>query len=353
MKYKINNWFFTALILSAGISNVTFAGNKDRSGQAGANELLLNPWTRSSGMAGANACSVRGLEGQFLNVAGLAFTKKTEVLFSNTAILPTSGIKYNAFGFSQKVGKNGVMGLAVNSLNFGQIDITTVDNPEGGIGKYSVAYNNINLSYAKEFSNSIFGGINVKAISQTMPNLSAKGFAIDAGIQYLTGTNEDRNNAHFGIALKNIGAPMQYSGIGLSIKRASPTNGQMMTVDQRSALIELPATLNISAAYDFLFGEQHRLTAASTFVSNSFGKDQLNVGVEYGFKDYFMLRGGYSYQNGLGDAATRTTFFTGPTAGFTLERPITKSGSTFGIDYAYRFTNPFNGMHSIGVRLSL
>jgi len=133
MKINLNKFLALSLVLSGGLTCVSFAGNKDRVAQAGANELLLNPWARSTGFANANASSVRGLESQFLNVAGLAFTKKTELLFSNTTILASAGIKYNAFGFSQKVGKGGVMALAVNSLNFGQIDITTVDNPEGGI----------------------------------------------------------------------------------------------------------------------------------------------------------------------------------------------------------------------------
>ncbi|MBK5284896.1 MAG: DUF3308 domain-containing protein, partial [Bacteroidia bacterium] len=30
------------------------AGNNDRAGQAGATELLINPWARSSGFGGAN-----------------------------------------------------------------------------------------------------------------------------------------------------------------------------------------------------------------------------------------------------------------------------------------------------------
>lgn len=53
-----------------------FAGNKDRAGQAGAYELLINPWARSSGWHGLNTSSVRGLESLNLNVAGLAFTQK-------------------------------------------------------------------------------------------------------------------------------------------------------------------------------------------------------------------------------------------------------------------------------------
>ena len=47
-----------------------FAGNPDRKGQAGASELLINPWARSSGFGNANASSVKGLEASYLNIAG-------------------------------------------------------------------------------------------------------------------------------------------------------------------------------------------------------------------------------------------------------------------------------------------
>ena len=59
------------IILIAGISTDSFAGNKDRSGQAGASELLINPWARSSGWGGVNTANVRGLESMFGNVAGI------------------------------------------------------------------------------------------------------------------------------------------------------------------------------------------------------------------------------------------------------------------------------------------
>jgi hypothetical protein len=70
---------FMAVSLMCAGSNQSFAGNEDRAGQAGATELLINPWTRSSGWGGINIANVRGLESQFNNVAGLAFTTKTDI----------------------------------------------------------------------------------------------------------------------------------------------------------------------------------------------------------------------------------------------------------------------------------
>ena len=331
------------------------AGNPDRAGQAGASELLINPWARSSGWAGANSGGVRGLEAQFLNVAGTAFTKKTEILFSHTNYLQGTGMTVNAFGLAQKVGDAGVLGISIMSLAFGDIQVTTTELPEGGLGDYTPQFINIGLSYAKIFSNSIYGGINVKIISESISNVDASGLAIDAGIQYLTGTNDDRNNVKFGISLKNIGTPLKFSGDGLSTRVNAPAtnNVYQMTVEQRTSGFEMPSLVNIGAAYDFNLALDHKLTLAGTFTSNSFTNDLYNAGLEYRFRNIFMLRGGFSYEKDIFDKALRTTFYTGPSAGVSIDVPMGKTGKSFGIDYSFRDTSPWDGVHSFGIRFTL
>ncbi len=357
----------TASVLAATIfAGNTYAGNQDRSGQAGASELLINPWARSSGWGDVNYAGCRGLEAQFLNVAGTAFTKKTELLFARTKYMSGSGININSFGFSQKVGPAGVLGLSIMSMDFGNISITTAAMPEGGLGSYNIQMINVGLSYAKGFTDHIFGGMNLKVINEAIPNAKATGVALDAGIQYVAGKN---NNTKFGISIKNVGPKLQYSGDGLSTRIHVDNNtvqGFDMTQEQRSAAYEMPSLLNIGASHDFYLGGggdstagNHRITLAAAFTSNSFGKDQAKAGLEYGFRSFLMLRAGYCFESGItnnNDAQTtyRTTAQTGLSAGFTLELPLNKEkGSTFGLDYSYRPTNPFNGTHTIGVRMKL
>jgi len=357
---KHNTKILVTVLAGVILSGNVFAGNKDRSGQAGATELLINPWARSSGWAGANIAGVRGLEAQFHNVAGTAHLSKTELLFSHTNYLSGSDININSFGFSQKAGESGVLALGIMAMNFGDIDVTTTEMPEGGLGNYKINFMNIGLSYAKGFTDHIFGGMCVKVINEQMPDVKAAGVALDAGIQYIAGKN---NNAKFGISLKNVGPKMKYSGDGLSF-RTELTNGTSMTVDQRSESFELPSQVNIGGSYDYYVGgdtinKTHRITFAGAFTSNSFTKDEFRIGLEYGFKSFLMLRAGYGYESGIGtdDESKenyRTTAHKGMTAGFTIELPLNKEkGSTFGFDYSYRATQPFNGTHCIGARLSL
>ncbi len=331
------------------------AGNKDRSGQAGASELLINPWARSSGWASVGTSCVHGLEALYTNIAGTGFTKGTDIIFSYTNWLKGSDINVMAFGISQRLGQNGgVLTAAVMSMTFGEIEVTTVALPEGA-GTFKPSYMNINLGYAKSFSNSIYGGLNIKLITESISNASATGLALDAGIQYVTGEKEQ---IKFGIALKNIGAPMRFTGDGLSFRGVIPGHdnaNDQFTVEQRSARYEMPASLRIGASYDFLIGEMHRLTVAGNFTSNAFTEDQFGLGLEYALKYYLQLRAGYTYQDGMfsSDLSERGTVFTGPSAGFTVSVPFNKEKETgIGIDYSYRATNPFQGTHSVGIRLN-
>jgi hypothetical protein len=327
------------------------AGNKDRVGECGSQELLINPWARSSGWGGVGIANSRGIEAMYTNIAGLAFTQRTEIVFAHTMWLKGSGVSINTFGLSQKVGETGVIGVGVMAMSFGSIPITTVDLPEGGLGNFTPALMNINLSYSKVFSNSIYGGINIKVVSQKISNLSASGFAIDAGIQYITGEKE---NIMFGIALKNVGPKMHFKGDGLSSQGLMNGSVSQRTVEERSAEFELPTTLNIGVAYDFIISDQHKITLAGAFISNSFGKDQYIVGLEYKMMDYLYLRGGYAMENGTFKKDERTNALTGPHAGITVQVPVNKKkGSTIGVDYSYRATNPFQGTHSFGLRINL
>ena len=366
------------------ISTDLFAGNWQRAGQAGASQLLVNPWARSSGFGEANVACVTGYESMHLNVAGLAFTKKLEVGFNNSQYFAGSGIQVNAAALAVRVGENSVLGAMVDMFNWGEIIRTTENLPEGGIGTFKPGYTVIGLSYAREFSNSIYGGITVKMINEHIDNLSANGFALDAGIQYITGFGKDkagnrnRDNIHFGITMKNVGTTMKYSGDGMSFVGVSPT-GTSMSVENRSQEYELPSLIKIGFSYhirlaakidedDETVYSNHNLAIALNFTSNSFTKDQFHIGLEYSFMEYLFIRAGYTYEKGLYSVSDCTTAFSGPSAGITLQAPLKKkeegakyglnttSVSTrpvIGVDYSYRFTNILGGVHTFGLRVTM
>lgn len=383
----------TIVALLSAIASPAFAGNRDRSGQAGASHLLIDPWARTSGMAGAGVAEVRGLESIFSNVAGLTSVRKTEIAFNRTQYLVGSGcnIGINSVAIAQHLGKKkdfGVISLSFFSQSFGDVDITTTEQPEGGLGTFSPTLTYIGLHYAKSFNNFIKGGVSIKIINESISDSKATGFAIDAGVQYVTGKFE---NFKIGVTLKNIGLPMHYTGDGLSVRAQIPSQEFEQTLEMRSAEFEMPSLLSIGISYDLLFfgkeyadyskedlaaegltrdDAEHRITFAGTFTANSYTRDIYSIGIEYGFRNLFMIRAGYGLENigkGAQSNANETaailfnsdSFFSGAAVGATVLIPFTKErqkhaiGPRLYLDYAYRFTNHWRGNHYIGIKITL
>ena len=239
--------FSLTLILS---SYQSLAGNSDRSGQAGAQHLLIDPWARTNGWGGASVAEVRGLESIFTNVAGIATLNKTEVGITKTQYLAGSGagISINAFGLIQALSRTsketgtksslGVLGISVFNMNFGDIPVTTVEQPDGTSAIFSPKLNYIGLHYAYSFNKYVKGGVGFKIVNESISDLVSIGVAIDAGIQYVTGIYE---NFRIGVTLKNLGLPTYYQGDGISL-RANPVHSDVeLTLETRSAEAVLPA----------------------------------------------------------------------------------------------------------------
>lgn len=332
------------------------AGNDDRRGTAGATELLINPWARSAGWGNVSTANARGIDAFFCNIAGLSFVENFEAGYSFSSYFGgKSGLSsvatINSLAFAKSLfEQKGVLGVYVMTMGFGDIDVTTVESPDGTSGTFSPSFMNINVAYAHNFTASIHGGVNFKVVSQSTADISGSGFGIDAGIQYVTGENDELK---FGISLKNIGSSFSYSGTGFSFQFAN-SFGNFVTVEYRSAEMELPTCLNIGVSYDFLFEKwDQRFTVAGSFTSNAFLKDNFVLGGEYSLLNRFQLRGALVYQNDIFDAANRTTANTALNGGASFILPINKEGSSISIDYAYRSAYPLKGTHSVGATIKL
>ena len=349
-------------LCAVGISFSAIAGNKDRSGQAGAPEMLINPWARTTGLFGINTASVGGLEAMKNNIAGLAQDSSTEIGLSHGVYLSGTGININDIGITQKLGEVGVLGINIFSMSFGDIPTTDYFNPEG-YGTYHPQFLNITLGFAKQFSTHINGGLSATYVSEQINNISALGLAFDGGIQYATGK---RDNFHFGISLRNIGTNMRYTGSGFAISADQPQSSPTfaVTVNYPSDKFEMPTNLNIGASYDWYLDENHlsskeslpmhRLTVLGNFTSNSFNNDYIGGGLEYGFRSLFMLRAAYRYESGIGSPSTTTSMFKGYSFGATVQTRINGPKSPMlALDYSYRPTDrPANGVHMISLRVN-
>lgn len=361
MKLNIKTGIAALLLCTAMPAS---AGNPDRIGQAGAGQLVMNGFARSSGMGWASVSSITGVEAIYMNLGGLARATSTEILFANTNWLGGTGVSMNSFGFAQPIGASeGVLGFSLTTVDIGEIEITTTELPEGGVGTVNPRLTNLALAYSKKFTAAIAGGVLVRVHNENIPNAKTTGVAIDAGISYYaTADKKDplkKDDIKFGISLKNVGPDTRFGGDGLSFKATNNQNKQEMTFNQRSQGFGLPTLINIGGSYDFRLDNTkesyyHRLTTALNFTSYAYQRNQFTLGAEYAFKNTFMFRAGYAFEDGGFNYDTRTSVHPGLSAGLSYEFALGKEGtSKFAIDYSFRNSNPFNGTHSVGVRLKL
>ncbi len=332
------------------------AGNPDRQGEAGAYELLMNPWARSAGLSALTASMVQGVEAMRINVAGLSRINKTEISIGHTDYLSATKTKLNAFGLAQKVGKNknGALGISLMAIDFGDIRVTTTDQPDGTGATYEPTFFNLGIGYSYIFENRISVGFVLRVVSESNSAITGQGFGIDAGVQYVTGT---RDNFKFGISLRNVGTKIKFSGQGLSFKidPDGPDPAGELVLKQEAASFELPSLLNIGLSNDFYAGAQHRITVLASFTANSFSRDQIGGGLEYAFKERFMLRAGYKTDLGTEEGVDINNVYSGLSAGATFALPMSKKStdSKLYINYAYRATDVFDGTHNFGVTIAL
>jgi hypothetical protein len=347
----MRNLIYTLLIITTACSSA-IAGNPDRQGEAGAPQLLINPWARSAGLSGMTVASCRGVESMHINPAGGARINSTEIVASYTRYLSGADVGITSFGLAQRVGKSGAMTLSVMSTNVGDIPVTTEQSPEGTGATFSPSIVNIAAGYSHKFANKVSVGVVFRGVSESTTDVSAFGVAIDAGVQYVTGTDD---NFKFGIALRNVGSRMQFSGQGLSQQLPAPSQTTYNSTYLRPAQsFELPSTLSIGASYDVLFSKKTRLSFLGQFTSNSFSRDNIGGGLEFTLNDMFSLRGGYRYEVGVTQKSVEAPVMTGLSGGFSIDIPVRKeTKSSLGIDYSYQQTNIWKGNHSLSIRIGL
>lgn len=348
------------MVVSAavGAAPAAHAGSDGRRGTSGATELQLPVGARGTALGGAVASDVSGIEAMFWNPAGLAATPGTEALFSHTRFF--ADMKLNYAGVATKAGGLGTIGISAKVLSVGEILVTTEQAPDGTGEVLTPTFSVLSLGWGRAFTDRVNFGSSINYVHEEIANNVANGVAFDFGVQYGT----DWHGFRFGVAMRNIGPSMQFSGPGFEISSRDPAsdpNAGNRTLGFTSAPFEMPSYLLLSSSAVLARNPTSRLTAMGAFQSNNFSGDQVRGGLEWGYRDYVMLRASYfGTFNGVTNAAGDESFsFDG---GDDLYKGIALGGGLMtrfgdagklGVDLAWRPTrSAFDDVVEVGVRLS-
>lgn len=262
------------------------AGNENRSGTAGATELLIPVGARGSAMGGSVVANSYGVDAIYWNPAGLAWLEGTEAMGSYLPYIADIDVSYAAIG--KNIEDFGAIALSIKAVSIGEIEQTTTANPEGTGSVYNPTLVVIGATYARAMSTQVNFGMTAHYIRDDIFEMSASGFAFDFGFTY-----EPRwRGVTLGFAIKNYGPDIEFSGSGPEIV----VDGR--PVSSTNAKSELPTSVNIGLAYNFVNQGLNSATFSGNFRSNNQSEDLWQGGLEYVYNERYALRAGYNYSPG-------------------------------------------------------
>ena len=247
-------------------------GQGSRMGTASSTQIQVVQGARylSGGGAAANAV---GMDAVYWNPAGLALSENgVDAIFSNRQYI--AEIDNNFFGVSVDfIGMK--MGVSVRTFNIGDIDETTVFQPDGTGQVFTPNFSILGATASKRLSDNTSVGINANYIRESFGRVAASGMAFDLGVQYKSLAGMEGLDA--GFVLRNFGQPVKYDGEGLGVA-ATAVDG-----DRPVEYYKIDA-----AAYDLPFafdmGLSYNIAGANlgfTYTSNYYTTDEIKFKASY------------------------------------------------------------------------
>jgi len=347
MRYtKILLAMFLIVLLSI---DVVFASGGRREGTAGATELLIPVGARGVALAGAvTAAGSYGIGGMYWNPANLARMEGSlDVSFSHMNYLADIDVEYGAIGF--QAGDLGTIGLNIKALNIGDINKTTVQNPDGTGQTFSPQFMVLGLAYSKMLNDRISVGVNLNYINETIDLVSMSTWSINAGVTYTDLASV--KGLGLAVVIENIGPDAYFEGSGFNVTAQQDGVNRSTEIYQIvPAPVPLPTVFKIGMSYDYPISDEHNLLFLGQFNNPNYDVDTYNFAVEYSWDNLIFLRGGYSYQADI----TEDYDVFGPSFGAGLNYD---AGSVnILVDYAYRSvtnlpTETANHVFTVGLGL--
>lgn len=191
--------YFEAFSIGGAISGSTTGETFVKVGAAGSQFLKIPIGARGNGLAGAYSSLCNDLTSIYWNPAGLADVKNIAADFSYTQWF--AGFKHSFGAFALPIGRNFTSAISLVSLNSGNIEITTLEKPNGTGLSYQVNDVAIAFTFAGYLTDQFSFGLTAKYVSNAISNLSSRGIAFDVGTMYETGIRGIR----LGFSIHNLG----------------------------------------------------------------------------------------------------------------------------------------------------
>lgn len=324
------------------------ASAQSRVGTTAATFLTLGSGARGASLGNAYTAIATGPDALFWNPGGAARpyrgTHRTGLFFTNNQWV--ADIDYNAAAVVVPVTSSGVVGLSLATVDYGNMKVRTISQPEGTGETFSATDISIGLSYAMPLTNSFYFGGTTKYVRQSIRDMAATTMAVDVGFVLVT---DYFNGMQVAASIMNFGGKMQMDGINSELKvDVVPGNtGSNESIPARINMDrwDLPLSFKFGIALPIISTNNTELSLLGD--ANQTNDNNLNADFGAQFEYFtrmmtFDLRAGYR-DAGVDNVDSHLSYGAG--------LDIQLSGVRFGFDFAYIPFDLLDDTRTIDLRL--
>ena len=278
-------------ILICSIFLIGIVYGQDKVGTTAAPFLGIGAGPTAIGMGGAFVAVANDASALYWNPSGISRTGQNEFLFEHTNYL--IGTSYNFFGGVLALDEDNAIGLGITYLDYGTDYVTTIEMPDGTGETWSAKDLSIGLSYSRNLTDRFSIGGTAKMILQQIWHESATGWALDAGLLYITPFNDLK----IGMDISNFGTDMKMTGEDLYITHnPDPSvagDNSKIPAEYYTESYPLPLLFRIGLSMDIIKSEDNTVTLAVDALHPNDNAQSVNVGGQYSWNNTFSARVGY------------------------------------------------------------
>jgi len=330
-----------------------FAQKPTRVGSTAADFLEIGYGAAGIAMGDAYVSLVQDASAIYWNPAGLAQMDRTEVMFVTQPWIVGMNATFASFGIV--VPNVGTIGGGLILMNYGDMDVTTVNMQEGTGEQFSAKDLAVSLSFARNLVDWFSFGATAKMINSTIWHESATAVAFDLGViiktDFFSPSGGNKHGLNIGMSICNYGTPLKYDGLDLLVPIDPAPNeaGNYSNAPGRYATQDwqLPLIFRMGASITPLLTEDHEIIVAVDALHPNDNSESVNLGFQYTLTlqdlGKVSLRTGYK---GLGmpDSQYSMTYGIGVQTDLFADHGLK-------VDYAYRTMGILGNAQSLGVSL--
>jgi hypothetical protein len=289
------------------------------------------------GVGGAFVSVANDASAIYWNVGGISTIGKYDLQIASMEWIGDT--RFNFVGLVLPLGNFGTLGFSFTALSMDDMIVRTVEKPEGTGEFFSAGDISFGVSYARNLTDRFSLGFTFKYIQEKIWHMTAQSFAIDAGTLFRT---DILGGMVIGASISNFGTPMRLEGRDTRFfirvdenKEGSndriPTNIELDSWD-------LPLIFRLGLSTNAVQTDIYRFTVTVDAIHPNNDYESLNIGGEFAFMEFFIIRGGYN-------ALFLTDGEGGLSLGVGVNSTLLFSDTIFQFDYAYRDFGRLQNVH--------